>query len=1500
MQAKQNNFPVFEANQVLTNAHLNQIFDYLDEQERLTRANLVGIGIVCGLDIALDNPAAPTKIHLGKGCGITSEGYLIIEPDDVDLVAYRDYVLPDDIAYPAFIDAASGDPYPLWELFPAGEAETTPLTGPAGFLDDKAVLLFLELKKSALRNCSPNNCDDKGAGVAVQVRRLLIRKQDLDAIIAAADTESESSGAGLEASLAAQLNLPDLRLPRFDVTNSQPITSNQVLAAFLKVFGAGDLATALATALTAAYQAFKPILQASYPGDPFSDFMTRFGFLDNAPATTNQVRFLPYYYDFFDDLIRAYDDFREQALGLMCACCPAEGLFPRHLLLGLLSSSTQLENSTYRHRFLASPAVGDCEQRTRDTVILFRRLVEMIRQFTDTPALPPMQNQLIDTQIRATPSKLGTAALSDKAIPYYYRQTGSPPLYELWHPEKSRLFKAGQNLGYRADEYVPPAPAFVSKPLAYDLEPYNFLRIEGHLGKNYQTVLNTLLSLKSQYRLPIGVIALRSGVFDESIATDLSKEDCRFQDLEAAYDLSRAQLLGALVKALTYFYHLPAQSGSPVTTPVPSQFALINQYQPGFLVQPQTLGRLFEDYITQQGGTVPDIDANLMASWINIFPPGDNLIYYSFFYLLKLGEALPDTLSGANFADIENRYRNLLIVVVAIETKREQGVANLEGNSQLLNWEEIDDRLEDLLKNTQLDALRAVHKDFGERVKHLKKKQFLSHFLVDHPGIQHKAGVPFGGTFIIVYHQDPPAASGLSASAGFAAATPAIDPFAVRAILPEHANNANLTDFVFRPVDVNFINMAAAASASQPANPRAGDTAGVNAASPAVNPATDASAAAVRPTLNLSASLLRDSLAAGAAANQPAASGANINTAALANAAAGSTLAASAAGPRTAANPSVNPATLARTTNASVSPAAETPALNPQATANARINPAVAAAGTTGAVSAGIRATDTVGVTNATIGIRETITAGAADTATAGIRATDTATINPALIDAIRRLQIQQPTVTNPDLQIVIDGLSTLIPTVPIFPGGFEFLSPADQIIAATVNGFADGTVIADFYLPYLYCGSCTPIQFVLPKPPPTFTFTVACTASGEDGPSAPVSINAEQGLPPYRIKIDDQAFQDLANPVMLAPGEHTLIIQDADDSLSSAQTLTIPQPIGIGEPTFTCTEDRSQYVAVVPITGGTPPYTVNESVVDGDSFTSAPAASGADVVIRVVDQMQCVFETTLTHTCPPPCDLPNDGQSRRSAYRLWLQPSGGRFGSYKQTTAIRFNFNDKEFDLSDTAELLQMPADDLNNDFQTAFAKVIRELNAKLNAVLGEAFERLSITYAPADTDPFGVLMIEHFEGDSFSFAFDFGFSKSGTTGNFAVRYGNDGFGLENAFDGVIFTNLDQDNRQIRVPAFDPNERNQCDQTPFVKACSGFDVKPNFTNQNFQIFTIADDMPRTGIAAWVWDFSAPTAEPFYEGESITVNWQVVESSIRLTAITDKGCFSSNQISILL
>jgi hypothetical protein len=183
------------------------------------------------------------------------------------------------------------------------------------------------------------------------VRRLLIRREHLDAVIAAAGKLSAGLGSReLVDRQLAQLGLPDLRLPRFVFPNANSVASSDVLVAFLNVFRDNRLVEETGKALTAAYRAFKPLLQEDYPDEPFGDLQAKFGFLDQTlvagTATSRQVRFLQYYYDLFDDLLRAYDEFRWQAAGLLCACCPPADLFPRHLMLGPLNAGQQSSAGT--------------------------------------------------------------------------------------------------------------------------------------------------------------------------------------------------------------------------------------------------------------------------------------------------------------------------------------------------------------------------------------------------------------------------------------------------------------------------------------------------------------------------------------------------------------------------------------------------------------------------------------------------------------------------------------------------------------------------------------------------------------------------------------------------------------------------------------------------------------------------------------------------------------------------------------------------------------------------------------------------------------------------------------------------------------------------------------------------------------------------------------------------------------------------------------------------
>lgn len=56
-------YPVFENGQVLTSQHLNDILDYLEPKDRLSRTRLIGIGIGCGFAQHWDAAAATSTLR---------------------------------------------------------------------------------------------------------------------------------------------------------------------------------------------------------------------------------------------------------------------------------------------------------------------------------------------------------------------------------------------------------------------------------------------------------------------------------------------------------------------------------------------------------------------------------------------------------------------------------------------------------------------------------------------------------------------------------------------------------------------------------------------------------------------------------------------------------------------------------------------------------------------------------------------------------------------------------------------------------------------------------------------------------------------------------------------------------------------------------------------------------------------------------------------------------------------------------------------------------------------------------------------------------------------------------------------------------------------------------------------------------------------------------------------------------------------------------------------
>ena len=67
----------FNKNQLLTETQLNGFLDYFDDQDRLTRTSLSGVGIVCGFQIKTNEGDTISEIEITQGRGVTTDGDLV-------------------------------------------------------------------------------------------------------------------------------------------------------------------------------------------------------------------------------------------------------------------------------------------------------------------------------------------------------------------------------------------------------------------------------------------------------------------------------------------------------------------------------------------------------------------------------------------------------------------------------------------------------------------------------------------------------------------------------------------------------------------------------------------------------------------------------------------------------------------------------------------------------------------------------------------------------------------------------------------------------------------------------------------------------------------------------------------------------------------------------------------------------------------------------------------------------------------------------------------------------------------------------------------------------------------------------------------------------------------------------------------------------------------------------------------------------------------------------
>jgi len=576
-------YPLFVPRQVLRSEDLNNIVDYLDEQNRLTRTHLFGIGIVFGLmpEWKLHEAENRSWLTISPGIGLSSKGYLFNIQECV-LRSYAEITMDTD---KFLCEEDVEDPTGFIELWELAEHENGTLIE-EDTLEDKVILFFWDQEQNIRETCF-TSCDDTVEGeVKVVIRKFAVNMEDACKI-----TKNLCLEEGQELTAA----LPDIGLKRFGYAshsseNPEPGIYPGEIVDFTKFFdnykkncieGIKDLSEQvgdIVAAYTTAAERFAGLFEldenfagleshllgraGGQLGQDGNELPEVTGLLQQMELEPNK-KGIQYFYDFLKDLVLAYEEFAATRFARQLSTRPDPCLFPNHILLGRIDvSGYRLEiDDEYRTKLIRPPIEGLEDSDFNLAKHLFERMVALARSRVEEdkrarflnveiPVLIPNAAETNgNPKIKITPSKGKWFPLSKRAIPYYYKEASvgghDAPIRKYWSYEA--WFRKRQE---RIPAYYPVADgtqgAFLIREghLLYDMDAYNFFRIEGHLFRDLDKALESIEQERERLNLPFDIRCVKLDLDQEyPMDPDCGKYQLEMPDLELDYQKCRIELL---------------------------------------------------------------------------------------------------------------------------------------------------------------------------------------------------------------------------------------------------------------------------------------------------------------------------------------------------------------------------------------------------------------------------------------------------------------------------------------------------------------------------------------------------------------------------------------------------------------------------------------------------------------------------------------------------------------------------------------------------------------------------------------------------------------------------------------------------------------------------------------------------------------------------------------------------------------------------------------------
>lgn len=490
----------FSKGQYIENTQFNEFLDFFEDQDRLSRVMLQGVGIVCGLKPKLIYAKKQlNKIQLSQGVALTTDGDLLtlnntnevskelyvsdLKTIKIESKDYTHFKVYDNfkIRYPAFNTGATSQ-IELWELATSEEANLDfQSIDRLPNVEDKYLLLYLESDEKDIKPCRGVDCDNHGI---LQIRNLKVLVTTAEGINHILESDQIQPHPLFIDGIMGAANQERVIVERLILENkveTQFFSSDlkEMYQAALEKNGYGDIV-------------FKKINEiAKLIEVPTVDYQS---FKNSIGECLAQKTGFQYAYDVVKDLMDTYSEIIKLLPKAFTKCLPDLVSFPKHVMLGKLISDKQLDFS--RHQFYNSPILDD-EKAAQRVKVLINRFKQQAQNFRYSDSF---ENE---AQIKITPSqKLNP--LSNKAIPFYYQVTDE--FLKAWNFDKTSNRSFKENLGY--DVGLLSSEMHIQNPLDFNIDKNSFYNIEGHQGMLYQEAFEQIKETRDKYQLGFDIMAL--------------------------------------------------------------------------------------------------------------------------------------------------------------------------------------------------------------------------------------------------------------------------------------------------------------------------------------------------------------------------------------------------------------------------------------------------------------------------------------------------------------------------------------------------------------------------------------------------------------------------------------------------------------------------------------------------------------------------------------------------------------------------------------------------------------------------------------------------------------------------------------------------------------------------------------------------------------------------------------------------------------------------------